>query len=407
MNVANRTEKKVTKRKTSVTNKRKETVCNKYRLYMNIIYRFGNKVMLMKQLFQYAEALGLVKSQPQFHSQIQELIEADILRQEPFVAFGKTTQLHMLTMRKYAIRYVEGKTDSQSVGAVPKANTNERILVSIFKNSYILDKIIPRLKKQGSEVSFQSINVMQKDDRSTIPYNKNKGLDYLSTLDDAFLNKYFNLTLLNAEIKDMELLRNKKNTGLKLGSEASKGKGKGKVSSSELNVLVAVQNRHFGLIETEHSQKVQNKKDRKLYSYNLDSMLNAYAYISQMKEIKDVMHITVLIFDINNKQDEYSIGTQIASIYHMFYRYFDFKFKLKVGIICFDEEAQSNMKAESKRKVKDRITKEPKGEMLKVTLQNWNVSEDMQKKHIEVIFSHYDLTNRYLEGIKYSNLVKK
>lgn len=407
MNVGNRTEKKVTKIKTSVTNKRKETVCNKYRLYMNIIYRFGNKVMLMKQLFRYAEALGLVKSQPQFHFQIKELIESDIIRQEPFVAFGKTTQLYMLTMRKYAIRYVEGKTDSQSVGAVPKANTNERILVSIFKNSYILDKVIPRLKKQGSEVSFQNINEMLEEDRSTIPYNKNKGLDYLYSLDNTFLNKYFNLTLLNADIKDMEMLRNRKNTGLKLGSETSNGKGKGKVSSIEKNVLKAVQNRHSEFMETEHSQTVQNKKDRKLYSYNIDSMLNAYAYISQIKEIKGVMNITVLMFDINNKQDTYSMATQIASMYHMFHRYLDFEFKLKVGIICFDEEAQSNMKAESKRKVKDRITKEPKGEMLTVTLQNWNVSEDMKEKHIEVIFSHYDLTNRYLEGIKYSNLVRK
>ena len=97
--------------------------------------------MLLKQLHEYSRVLGLSKSYSQFLGQIQELIEGDVLRKEAFVAYGRNTQLHMLTIRKYGIRFIEGKKDSQSVGAVPKANTNERILISIFKNSYILDKI--------------------------------------------------------------------------------------------------------------------------------------------------------------------------------------------------------------------------------------------------------------------------
>ncbi|MFC7370758.1 hypothetical protein ACFQPF_03620 [Fictibacillus iocasae] len=395
----------------SVTTKRKETVCKQYSLYLKIIYHYGNKVMLFKQLHQYSEALGLSKSYSHFHNEIKDLIEANILRKEPFIAFGKTTQLHFLTMRKYGIRFIEGKNNSAAVGAVPKANTNERILISLFKNSYILDKIIPRLNKHHIDVCYESINKMLRDDKSTILFNKNKGLEYLNTWNDVFVQKYFDVDAVKYDIKSLQDVNEKKMQGLKKGSKASVGKGNGKLLSGTENSLETIQERYYELPITERGV---NDKYNKLNKYNIDSMLNGYSYISQIKLVKDVFTITVLIFDINNHQNIYKIGTQIASIFHMFARYINndlfigsSNFKLKIGVISLDEQADSNLKNKAYKKVRDYISKEMKGQQLQVILKNWNVSEDICEKYIEVHFANYNLTNRYLEGIKYCNLIRK
>jgi hypothetical protein len=400
-----------------VTNQRKESVSKKYRTYLQIIYHFGNKVILMKQLFDYAKAFKLAKHYPEFHGQIQELVDADIVKREPFEALGRKTQLHMLTMRKYGIRFVEGKPNSNSVGAVPKANSNERIVVSIFKNAYILDKIIPRLQKQDIDVSYDNIFGMLAADKSSLLYNKNQGLDYLYEFNDDFLESYFEMDYLKSEIKLMEELRDRKNQGLRIGSKAKEGKGKqkGKVESSIGlgNVLTHLKERYEASSKAEEQNQknspmvvIENNKNRKLANYNIDNMLNAYAYISQIKPIHGVLTITALLFDINNKQDVYSMATHIACIYQMFQRYLKSDFNLKVGIIAYDLDAEKNMKEESEKLVKDRITKEPKGKRLDVALQNWKVDREMQK-YIEVKITNYDITNRYLEGIKHANLVRK
>jgi hypothetical protein len=390
----------------AVTNKRKQEVCELYSTYLQLIYHLGNKVMLMKQLFEYAKIMGLARHYPHFHSQIKELVEADILRQEPFVAFNKVTQLHMLTLKKYAIRFIEGKEKSHEVSAVAKANNNERILLSIFKNTYILDKIIPRLIKQGVEVSFSNIVAILNQDNSNILYNKNKALDYLNELLDSPLKQYFNMDEMNYVIHGLVQLKNKKMEALKRGAETREGKGKGKISSQSKNAILGVYERYTAIQEMENSQLIQSVKDRKIANYNIDSMFNAYCYIVQIKPINNTLMITVLLFDLNNKQDIYKFATHIACIYHMFNRYLNTNFKLKVGIIALDEEAQKNIEADAKRGVKDIWTKEIKGERLPNILRSWGVDEVMQQ-NIDIRFTNYNITNRYLEGVKYANLLRR
>ena len=247
----------------AVTNKRKQEVCERYSTYLRLIYTFGNKVMLMKQLFGYARVMGLARHYPHFHSQIKELVEADVLRQEPFVAFNKVTQLHMLTLKKYAIRFIEGKEKNYNVSAVPKANNNERILLSIFKNAYILDKVVPRLQKHGVEVSYSNIVALLKEDNSNILYNKNKGLDYLNELLDSPLKQYFNMDEMNYVIHRLVQLKNKKIEALKRGAETREGKGKGKISSQSKNAVQGVYERYTAIQETENRQLIQSAKVRK------------------------------------------------------------------------------------------------------------------------------------------------
>lgn len=390
----------------AVTNKRKESICIDYSTYLKIIYHFGNKVILMKQLFEYAKAFGLAKHYPEFHGHITDLVENDILRQEPFGAFDKKTQLHMLTMRKYGIRFVEGKTSSQDVGAVPKANSNERILVSIFKNHNILFKQIPRLQKNNAEISFESIINLLKMDKSTLLFNKNKGLDYLSTWKDTFIDLYCDVNTVNYDIKSLETLRDIKKVGLRRGSELSEGKGTGKALSGTENVLENAKKLNEKTAPTNGVEFGYARKQHKLSNFNIESMLNGYSYIAQIKESNNVLVITVLLIDLNNKQDFYKMTTQIATIFHMFDRYLKVDFKLKFGIIAFDAEGQKNMEFESRRVVKHAITKEVKGIMLQNTLENWGMDYIAQKK-VEVQFTNYDITNTYLDGIKHANLLRK
>lgn len=385
------------------TNAKKQRACEAHSTYLKIIYHFGNKVILMKQLFEYAQALGLAKSYPQFHAHVQELVDADVLHQEPFEALGKTTQLHMLKMRKYGLRFIEGKADSTGVGAVPKSNSNERILLAIFKNVYILDKIIPALQKKNTPVSYESINELLEAHRSNLLFNKNKGLDYMQTWDSDFMSNYFDIPAVQGDVAKLELLNAKKKAGLLKGAKASEGKGVGGRMAS--NEPIANIEADFELAE---EKPKQNKKLKKMNEYNMDSMMNAYSYIAQMKEINGVFNITALMFDISNGQDVYKLSTQIASIYHMFFRYLkpDMPFLLKVGVIALDGESELNMKKEASKTVKDRITKEPKGALLETTFNNWSISYAEQEK-IKVVFSNYDITNRYLDGIKHANLMRK
>lgn len=390
----------------TATTKRKEEVCTEYGLYLNIIYHFGNKVILMKQLYEYAKVMGLAKHYPEFHSHVKDLVDNDILRQEPFGAFGKKTQLHMLTMRKYGIRFVEGKKSSQAVGAVPKANSNERILLSMFKNVYILSKVIPRLEKNDLTISFETIQNVLEMDKSTLLFNKNKGLDYLYTWNEAFLEKYCDVNTVKYDIKALETLRDKKRASLKRGAKLSEGKGRGKEFSGSDNALESAK---------KINEKTESKtggdygfvnKAHKLSNFNLDSMLNGYGYIAQIKELKGILNITILLFDVHNKQDSYKMLTQIASIFHMFNRYLNVEFKLKFGIVALDEVGQKNMEIESQRVIKHAMTKEVKGIMLQNTLDNWEVDFEAQKK-IVVQFTNYNITDSYLDGIKHANLIRK
>ncbi len=221
-----------------VANANKQLICEQYKTYLDIIYHLGNKVMLTKQLWQYAHELGLANNLAEFYSQITKLEHSEIIRKEPFSAYGKKTQLQMLTLRKYGIRFVEGKENSYCVASVPKAASNERILVSIFKNCYIQSKILPRIHNESKKVTFDKIIDMLRRDCSTILLNKNEGVSYLSQLiSNNRLQPYLLIPEINHVLAKMRIVEQKRLEGLKKGSCATVGKGKGKLfSSSDVNI---------------------------------------------------------------------------------------------------------------------------------------------------------------------------
>jgi len=384
----------------TISNANKQAICEKYRTYLEIIYTFGNKVMLMKQLYQYAQVMGIVRSLSAFYSSITELVNADILRRESFNAFGKKSQLQMLVMRKYAIRYLEGKHDSYSVASVPKALGNERILLSIFKSCYILNKIVPLIQRISKEVAFDTINQKLEHQHSSVIHNKNQGLSIISKLRvDITLQDHLDMLSIDQDIERMEAIKRKMEGGLRRGSEVSDGKGKGRIQSSSASPIDDVEN------VTEKKFGDPSKKE-KITNYTIDTMLAFNAYIAQIRFDEGQIKISVLIFDIYNKSNIYKIGTHIACMYHMFRKYFKSELKLAVGIVSIDKFASKHLETQAKSAAIDFVSKERKGTRLSYLLGNWHVDQLMQEQ-IEVYYIDYNITNEFLDGIKHANLIRR
>jgi len=384
----------------TVSTANKQAICEKYRIYLEIIYTFGNKVMLMKQLYRYAELLGIARSFSAFYSGIIELVNADILKKEAFVAFRKNTQLQMLVMRKFGIRFLERKNDSYSVASLPKAMGNERILVSIFKNQYILTKIIPLIQRTSKEVTHETINQKLERHHSTILYNKNQGLSFLLKVrEDATLQDHLDMVSIDQNIEKMEAIKQKMEKGMRRGSEASDGKGKGRIQSSSASPIKDIQNvaeKKFG----------DPSKKEKISNYTIDTMLAFNAYIAQIRFDEDQIKIAVLIFDIYNRSNVFKIGTHIACMFHMFRNYFKCKLELKVGIISIDKFASKHLETQVKSAAIDFVSKERKGTRLSYLLGKWHVDQLMQDQ-IKVQFVDYNITDQYLDGIKHANLLRR
>ncbi|RIX60045.1 hypothetical protein D3P08_00165 [Paenibacillus nanensis] len=377
----------------------KQAVCEKYRSYLEIIYAFGNKVILMKQLYQYAELMGVARSFSKFYSSIMELVNAEVLRKESFYAFEKKTQLQMLVMRKYGIRFLEGKPDSYSVASVKKALGNERIMVSIFKNQYILNKVVPRLQKESKAIKPETIIELLDRDQSSFLYNKNQGLSFLLRLrNEATFQKYLDETSVEQDIEKMQGIKQRIEEGLKKGSKTSDGKGRGRLRLSEVSSIDRVEN--------VYERNRDLSKEEKIDNYTLDTMLAFNAYIAQIRLEKGHIKITALIFDIHNRSNIYKIATHIACMYHMFTRYFRDKIELIVGIVSIDEFASSHLKMQSESAAIDFVSKEKKGTRQSSLLKSWMIDEAMQYQ-IKVHFVDYDITNQFLDGIKHANLIRR
>lgn len=393
----------------SISNANKQQICEQYHNYLKIIYYFGNKVMLLKQLWGYANEMGLARNLNEFYAQIAKLEKYEIFQKKPFTAYDKKTQVQVLVLRKYGIRFIEGKQDSYNVASLPVALSNERILVSMYKNCYIQLRLFPRIRKAGGAITFENINKILEHDCSTLLFNKNKGIDYLVQLinDERFRGE-FDEDQLTGEINDMEAVKEKRLLGLRKGSFSRTNESK-EIQHSSVLEETSLQKHEDGAEAPYVSPKMH-----RIQCFSVDTMLNCNYHITRIRRIKDRMHVTVLLFDINNKQDAHKIAVDIACLYHMVNRYLRCdrplinknNFKLNVGVVCLDESAAMRVKSDSEALVRNFNTKEVLGTRHSVTLENWNVG-DGEQKQIEVHYVDYNITNDFLDGIKHANLIRR
>lgn len=409
------------------TNKEKIAICDKYQDYIKIIYYFGNKIMLMKQLEEYARKLGLANAHSTFMYHLKELYEYDILKAEPLFVSNRKTQHHILILKKFALRYMVGETGaggSQKVAPVPPLRSNDRIMAGMFRNSFLLEKIIPRLQKEKGKVDVDDIFAELKNLHSSLLFNKNQGINYAEKFYQDFSD------LINPmEFKEqMETLRNdaeKRQNGLKKGSKSSEGKGKasldrsgaGEGNAEQISVAIDMEQKEQEKAKEKEPKKdgkvsmFANKKDEKIYNFTFESMVRANMNIVRIDRGKnsygtDMLMITILIFDYKNSQDLYMFGTQIACVYLMFKQLLlpEVELNLKVAIVAMDAEASASMKTEADETVRNPFS-QVEGKRMELTLKNWRIAPTIQEK-ITITYSHYDITNRYLEGKKFANLLQ-
>lgn len=384
-----------------IKNEKKEAICEKYKDYLKIIDTFGNKVMLQKQLWQYVEKFKIEKHYIDFTKALAELEQCEIIKKEQFL----NTSNKIIIFKKYAIRFLSGAKQSKDVSAVPKSLTSERVLVSVFKNHFILNKIIPALEKKDIEPSLTGILNYVENNLSSILYNKNKGLDYFN----VFNNKLKSALSIEAQEGFMKMQEQEKvrQQARKKGSMATEGKGKGKFNTSAENVLENAETAYQQFEETEMFKVTP--KQKKLTEYNIDSMLNAFIYVAQIVKKDDVITITLTHFDIFNRQELYHIALCASSVYHMFKRWFSntLNIKIKYSVVLYDQIAQDNLEIESKRKgIKNPITKEPSSKERIKELFRLNKIGLNELDNIEVFFTNYNITDTYLDAVKYRNIEK-
>jgi hypothetical protein len=412
------------------TNQEKIVVCEKYQDYLKIIDGFGNKVMLMKQLEEFAKVLDLAPGHSTFIHHMKALLEADIIKTDPFFINNRKTQHKIIILKKFALRYLKdevGAGGSQRVAPVPPVS-NDRILLSIFKSSLILQRFVPMIQKLNGKVELQNIFNLIEARRMSVLFEKNKGLDYAKWFRDEF-NEYLNNEI-NYQIERLEAVHVKRTSGLKQGSKTSEGKGKAVIDRSgakEGQKAITSEQLYKELSKVQKKAEEISPKEQKIAGFSFESMIRANTHIIQVsKKTKDFantgimlphsLHVQALLFDYRDTQDLYTISKQIACLYQMLNDLMgrvhpenmieqDIELYLKIGVVAFSPLSRKNLENKANEKIYSRFN-DDENTRLKISLKNWGIGYDQFEQFIDVKFTDFDTENIYLEGKKYANLQK-
>jgi hypothetical protein len=381
-------------------------LCEKYQTYLKIAYHFGNKVITLKQLFQYARVIGITLSQTRFRNSIKELEDNRIIEVSRLIG-EKATQLQFITLKKNAIMFLENKGDSRKVAPVPKTKTNDRILVSIFRNAFILERLIPQMQRNDEEISFDSIYKKLDDPSSMFLYDKNQGYKFLIELKKASFANTDEIEVVQERIAEVF---DKRKRGLEKAQRTKKAIG----NSTLINVSGSLQKS-----ETFSNNKVHSKHKSKremIDTYSFDSMLFFNAFVNKVRmDRSDHSHIkvTVGIYDLYGSKNVYRIATHVARIYKLLRLFIldTYRVSLVVRVFTTSKEAANVMNDQNKQIIRDSRTKE-EGPLWEKTLISWLSDQGIsggpnELQRINVIFDYFDIENQFFEGKKYLNLKQK
>lgn len=307
-----------------ISTNEKQTISMKYKLYVQIIYTIGNKVILQKQLYELIKLLGVSKTDYETRKAIDELEKYEIIRREKYL----DTNNKLIVLRKFAIRFIEGKDSSRDVSAVPK-NIKERAIISIVKVNYII-KVI----KTNNIGSFKELLYKLKHTDNNILYKKNNGIRYLESLEKN--NKYY--------IKDNEIYikskeqNNIRNINLKRGMYKRIGKGgEGKLYSNRVDDICNEGN----YLNNSYRRSTFGKQ---IELSTVDTLINANIFIGSIKDVNGCMKIVVNIFDINNTQNVNRIIEKMALTIYVMRKIFGIDTKFKFNIHLCNKSAVINVK---------------------------------------------------------------
>jgi len=387
------------------TNAQKDELCDRYLWLLVTIYVVGNKVMLSKQLKELSIAFDRAKDKYEYWMIINELKSHDVIKSESIIINGKATRHQMIILKKYAIRFLEGKESANGVASVPKATTNERIFISIFKTAFVMDKIIPELQKKGVYVSLSYVEEYLEIYCSNLLLNKNKGLCYLEFLREALPVGVIDMYSFNKDTKALKEIEESRIRALIEGSYSRNGKGKGKTKASVVDPLGVVTEKYISTNPRPPGSLFDNPKDRRLFESGFNSLFNAYIYIAKIDFGNDnSCHVDTVQFDLNNNRNLYKIVQNAVVTYNIMKRYLNVEFKFEYTVACIDKDAAKSLEKEANERARDK-----KGNYkMNTKLQEYfsiNKIDNHVTAGINIIFLDYAITDRYLCGIKYINIL--
>ncbi|MDM0804695.1 hypothetical protein [Clostridium perfringens] len=295
-----------------ITNKAKEEACIKYKSYLNVIDKLGNKIMLEKQLISLCIKLNIARDRFIVLKAIQELERNEVIKK---INFGGSNN-KIIIFKKYAIRFLGGFNSSQQVAAVPKVNSNNRYYLSYFKVQFILNTIILSMEKKNIKLSLDSLIEYIDGLNSNIFYGKNNVLEYYNNLNKKFY-KYINQDEFNRSLQ----LLNKEYINLK------NNLGRKKINISEDKFI---------------------KRNRKtkwdyLAEATIGTLIRKDIYIAQIIKKEDYININAYFFDVLNSQNSKNIILNYSICYTLFKRLFNCNIKLKFNYVARDEIAKINV----------------------------------------------------------------
>ncbi|MDZ7542274.1 hypothetical protein GNF83_13695 [Clostridium perfringens] len=296
-----------------ITNKAKEEACIKYKSYLDVIDKLGNKIMLEKQLISLCVKLNIARDRFIVLKAIQDLEKAEVIKKINFCDSNNK----IIIFKKYAIRFLGGFNSSQQVAAVPKVNSNNRYYLSYFKVQFILNIIILSMEKKNMKLSLDSLIEYIDGLNSNIFYGKNNVLEYYNNL-----NKKFNNDINKDEFnRSLELL-----------------------NKEYINLTNNLGRKKTNCFEDKPIKKTRKTKWDYLAEATIGTLIRKDIYIAQIIKNDDVLHVNAYFFDVLNSQNIRNLILNYSICYTLFKRLFNCNINLKFNYVAKNEIAKINVK---------------------------------------------------------------
>ncbi|MDM0927123.1 hypothetical protein QTI85_13795 [Clostridium perfringens] len=309
-----------------ITNKAKEEACIKYKSYLDVIDKLGNKIMLEKQLISLCVKLNIARDRFIVLKAIQDLEKAGVIKKINFCDSNNK----IIIFKKYSIRFLGGFNSSQQVAAVPKVNSNNRYYLSYFKVQFILNTIILSMEKKNMKLSLDSLLEYIDSLNSNILDRKNNVIEYYNNL-----NKKFNDDINKDEFnRSLEIL-----------------------NKEYINLTNNLGRKKINYFEDKPIKKTRKTRWDYLAEATIGTLIRKDIYIAQIIKKEDYININAYFFDVLNGQNIRNLILNYSICYTLFKRLFNCNIKLKFNYVARDEIAKIN--------VKNKLTKDKLVHMLR------------------------------------------
>ncbi|EPY2281870.1 hypothetical protein [Clostridium sporogenes] len=336
-----------------ITNDKKQELCEKYDIYLRVIDKVGNKIMLQQHFVELALELNIEKDKFKIVRALLELENGEIIKKIKF----SNTNNKFIIFKKYAIRYLANANSSKAVSAVSKVNSNKKYYDNIFKTKFILTSIIPSMKKRNLIIDFDGLLKFLEDINCNILYSKNHIDDYYKRI----------------------------GMGLKDYIDTQE-------FAYDLNILVSERETRLKNLKGVEVQKLKTNKRSKedsLYNSTIATLVRKNIYIAELRySIKDnCLKISAYYLNSTNNQSAYNIALNYSICYNVLRKIFNCEIKLFFKVAVSNETTKNNLQHELNRRVINPVTKELRDDNYLIELLKANnLSEiDFSKMTISLI----------------------